>query len=431
MPTRSHRDRRPRSRPPLTVGAPVPRAQRVLFVTHNMPRFVGDAAGSFVLRLAVALQSAGAQVDVIAPAAPGLSDNEILEGVRIRRVRYASDARMTLAYVGNMAEQVMSSWDGKLALLGLLRAMRRAVRQRIDAAARAGEAYDVVHAHWWFPAALSLWRSRRAGDPPLVITMHGSDVRLAQHTAPARAVMRAVLGEAAICTAVSGWLADTAHRIVPDATVAVSPMPVDARHFAPPAASATGTAATRSGVLFVGRLNAQKGLADLLDAMVSPAMREHDAQRAGKATMLEVVGDGPEREALMARAAGLGLAERVRWYGALPQPALVPLYQGACALAIPSREEGLGLVAVEAQLCGTPVVAYADGGLIDVVRPDHGGTLVTVGDSRALGEALARVLTDETAAHQRGIAAREDMLSRFSPEAVAGRYLTHYRQAVR
>jgi glycosyltransferase involved in cell wall biosynthesis len=110
---------------------------------------------------------------------------------------------------------------------------------------------------------------------------------------------------------------------------------------------------------------------------------------------------------------------------------LVPLYQGACALAIPSREEGLGLVAVEAQLCGTPVVAYADGGLIDVVRPDHGGTLVTVGDSRALGEALARVLTDETAAHQRGIAAREDMLSRFSPEAVAGRYLTHYRQAVR
>jgi len=159
-------------------------------------------------------------------------------------------------------------------------------------------------------------------------------------------------------------------------------------------------------------------------------MRAHDAQRAGDATMLDVVGDGPEREALMAHAASLGLAERVRWYGALAQPALVPLYQGARALAIPSREEGLGLVAVEAQLCGTPVVAYADGGLIDVVRPEHGGTLVAVGDTRALGEALARLLADEASAHERGMAARDDMLARFSPEAVAGQYLSLYRQAV-
>ncbi len=409
----------------------MPRAVRVLFVTHNVPRFVGDAAGSFVLRLAVALQSAGAQVEVIAPAAAGLADVDTLEGVRIQRVRYASDARMTLAYAGNMAEQVMSSWGGKLALLGMLRAMRRAVRERVDAAARAGEAYDLVHAHWWFPAGLALWRSRRAGDPPLVITMHGSDVRLARRMAPARAVMRAVLNEAALATAVSGWLAETARRIAPDATVAVSPMPVDSRHFAPLAQSSPTTVTPRSGILFVGRLNAQKGLADLLDAMVSPAMRAHDAQFGGDATMLDVVGDGPERESLAARAASLGLAERVRWYGALPQPALVPLYQAARALAIPSREEGLGLVAVEAQLCGTPVVAYADGGLIDVVRPEHGGTLVAVGDTRALGEALARLLADEASAHERGMAAREDMLARFSPEAVAGRYLSHYRQAVR
>ncbi len=403
------------------------RAARVLFVTHNVPRFDGDAAGSFVLRLAVALQSAGATVDVIAPGAAGLESEATLEGVRIHRVRYASDARMTLAYAGNMAEQVMASWGGKLALLGMLRAMRRAVRAQIDAAARAGAPYDIVHAHWWFPSALALWRARRAGDPPLVITMHGSDVRLAQRTAPAHPIMRAVLGEAAMCTAVSAWLAETALRIAPDVSIAVSPMPVDVLHFAPPVELSAG----RSGILFVGRLNAQKGLADLLDAMVSPAMRAYDARRDGAPTALDVVGDGPHGDALKARATVLGLADRVRWHGALPQPALVPLYQGARALAIPSREEGLGLVAVEAQLCGTPVVAYADGGLIDVVRPEHGGTLVTVGDTRALGEALVRLLADEPTARDCGMAARHEMLARFSPEAVADRYLTHYRQAVR
>ena len=90
-----------------------------------------------------------------------------------------------------------------------------------------------------------------------------------------------------------------------------------------------------------------------------------------------------------------------------------------------------GLVAVEAQLCGTPVVAYADGGLVDVVRPAHGGMLVTVGDIPGLGDALARLLADEVTAHERGRLARDDMLARFSPAAVAERYLTHYRQAVR
>lgn len=405
----------------------MPRVARVLFVTHNVPRFIGDAAGSFVLRLAVALQSAGATVDVIAPAATGLAGEATLEGVRIRRVRYASDARMTLAYAGNMAEQVMSSWDGKMALLGLLRAMRREVRAQLTAAARAGTPYDIVHAHWWFPSALALWHMRRVSDPPLVITMHGSDVRLAQRTALAHPIMRAVLGEAAMCTAVSGWLAETALRIAPDASIAVSPMPVDARHFAPP----DDPSAMRSGILFVGRLNAQKGLADLLDAMISPAMHAYDAQHGEAPTSLDVVGDGPDREALQARATALGLANRVRWHGALPQPALVPLYQGARVLAMPSREEGLGLVAVEAQLCATPVVAYADGGLIDVVRADHGGTLVTVGNTRAFGEALARVLDNEAAARAIGMTARGEMLARFSPESVADRYLTHYQQARR
>jgi len=406
----------------------VPRAARVLFVTHNVPRFAGDAAGSFVLRLAVALQSAGATVDVIAPAAAGLAPEATLEGVRVQRVRYAAEARMTLAYTGNMAEQVMSSWSGKFALLGMLHALRRAVRAKIDAAKRSGAPYDVVHAHWWFPSALALWRLRRSGDPPLVITMHGSDVRLAQHITPAHPVMRAVLGEAALCTAVSGWLAETARRIAPDASIAVSPMPVDAEHFAPPPDM---PAVVRSGVLFVGRLNAQKGLADLLDAMASSALPALGTTRDGTPLVLHVVGDGPDGEALKARAIALGLADRVRWYGALPQHALIPLYQSARLLAVPSREEGLGLVAVEAQLCGTPVVAYADGGLLDVVRADHGGTLIPVGDVQALGAGIARIIADTDSADTLGMQARQDMLARFSPDAVADRYLTHYRQVVR
>ena len=75
---------------------------RVLFVTHNVPRFDGDAAGSFVLRLAVALRHAGARVEILAPGASGMPASTVLEGVTIHRVPYASDAQMTLAYEGTM-----------------------------------------------------------------------------------------------------------------------------------------------------------------------------------------------------------------------------------------------------------------------------------------------------------------------------------------
>lgn len=394
----------------------MPRAPRLLFVTHNVPRHEGDAAGSFVLRLAVALQTHGARVHVIAPGAAGLPDCDAIEGVTIERVRYASDARMTLAYTGTMAEAVTGSWSGRLALVQLLRATRAHVHRTLDAARQAGDPFDVTHVHWWFPSGLALWKARRAGDPPLMITMHGSDVRLAANTPVAHPLMRSVLRGAAVRTAVSSWLADLAHDIAPDGVVHVAPMPVDVRHFASPA-----TGPHRDGILFVGRLNAQKGLADLLHAMAQPAL----------ATVpLHVVGDGPDRSALSSLATELGVSARVQWHGTLQQHALVPRYAGARAVVMPSRGEGLGLVAVEAQLCGTPVVAYADAGLLDVVRPEHGGTLVRVGDVASLADAIARVIEQDDMVRHLGEAARAHMLARFTPDAVAARYLALYGEAI-
>lgn len=393
----------------------------MLFVTHNVPRYEGDAAGSFVLRLAVALQQHGMRVHIVAPGAAGLPATGQLEGVSIDRVRYASDARMTLAYTGTMAEAVAGSWSGRLALLQLLVATRRHVRRCLDDARRAGDPFDVVHVHWWFPSGLALLKMWRPGDPPRLVTMHGSDVRLAEKKPVVHPVLRAVLGESSVATAVSSWLADMAHRLAPNAQVHVAPMPVDVRHFGT-SSTESSAAVDRTGLLFVGRLNAQKGLADLLRAMASPLLEGQS---------LVVVGDGPERSSLEALAAKLGVAHRVAWRGTLPQAALVPLYRRARAVVMPSRGEGLGLVAVEAQLCATPVVAYADGGLLDVVRPDHGGTLAPCGDVQALAEAIARVTDSAETIAQLGELARADMLQRFTPDAVATHYGALYELAVR
>jgi len=396
---------------------------RVLFVTHNVPRVEGDAAGSFVLRLAVALQARGARVSIIAPGAPGLAEHDCVESIPIHRVKYAAENAMTLAYTGRMVEEVRRSWHARFALVGLLRALRRAARDELAEAQRRNEPYDVLHAHWWFPAGLALWGAgfgRERGRPTLgtVVTMHGSDVRLAQSLAPARALMRRVLASFGARTAVSSWLASAAERAA-GLLVAVAPMPVDTSTFG------RAASAKRAGVLFVGRLNAQKGLSDLLAALAHPAMSTDTL--AG--ITLDVVGDGTDREALHALAGSLGLAARVRWHGALPQAELVPRYQQAAVVVMPSREEGLGLVAVEAQLCGAPVVAYASGGLVDVVRKDAGGTLVPPGDISALATAIASLLLDPALAAAKADAAGKAVRDTFSPAAVADRYLQIYRDS--
>jgi glycosyltransferase involved in cell wall biosynthesis len=173
-------------------------------------------------------------------------------------------------------------------------------------------------------------------------------------------------------------------------------------------------------VLFVGRLNAQKGLADLLEAMAWVP-----------AATLDVVGDGDEREALRARAARLGVDTRVRWLGAIPRTELPAAYRAAQAVVVPSRNEGLGLVAVEAQLSRTPVIAYRSGGLPDVVDPKWGGTLVPPGDVRALAGAIDALLRDPARAQGYGASARATMLDRFSPSTVAAGYRDRYLGALR
>jgi glycosyltransferase involved in cell wall biosynthesis len=385
---------------------------RVLFVTHNFPRTAGDPAGSFILRLADALRHAGAQIDVIAPGAPGLAPRDAVQGIPVRRVRYAREDRQVLAYEGTMVEAVKASWGGRFALVGLLWHLRRAVREAITTARREGAPYDAVHAHWWFPAGLCAWAAGvgRPGGPRLVITMHGSDVRLAQGVSASHPLMRAVLRRAQAVTAVSRWLADTAGAIVPGRPIDVAPMPVDVHRFT------SAAAGERAGVLFVGRLNAQKGVADLLDALA----------KTTSGVTCDLIGDGPDRAALEARAQSLGIAHRLRWHGTLPHDALPAFYQRALATVMPSREEGLGLVAVESALCRTPVIAYRSGGLPDVVSPAHGGTLVEPGDITALAAAIDEVASNDARTRTRGDAARTFAEQAFAPQQVAARYLALY-----
>ena len=120
----------------------------------------------------------------------------------------------------------------------------------------------------------------------------------------------------------------------------------------------------------------------------------------------------------------------MQWHGSVAQSALPRFYQCASALVVPSVDEGLGLVAVEAQLCETPVIAFASGGLPDVVQDGRTGVLVQERSAEALAAAVRGVLNRDDSGAALGAAGRLTALAAFAPESVARRYADIYRSVI-
>ena len=382
---------------------------KVLFLAHSYPRFATDPVGSFVLRLAVALRDAGTEVRVIAPSAEGLARREEYEGIVVDRFRYAPRSLETLAYSGTMRDQVRSGWVSRLALASFLGAdLWKTLRSRRDFRA------DLVHAHWFFPSGLIGTWMARWWRVPLVTTLHGSDISVAKSSALAARMFRRVMTQSRTVTTVSSWLAAETRALVPAAHPVVAPMPIKPDLFHP------GGSREPARLLFVGKLNQQKGIEYLLRALA--VMRSH-------ATVDVIVGVGSAPEDIGSLAQSLGVANRLHWLPLLPQAKLAEYYRSCTALIMPAVDEGLGLVAAEALLCETPVIAFASGGLTDLIRNGETGVLVPTGDVTALARAIDDLLSRADRGAALGVAGRRATLAAFGPQAVAARYAALYREA--
>lgn len=385
---------------------------RVLFLAHAYPRHAGDPVGSFVANLASALRDQGIDVVVSSPSAPGLLAHEVLDGISVHRFRYAPASRETLAYTGTMGAQVLGSLAGKVTMAAYIAAgtlaARRVARQ---------ERVDLVHAHWWFPGGLIGAAVSRSLGVPMVVTMHGSDLRLASASPLGRRLYAGVAASALARTAVSSWLAREAEALSPQ-PVAVAPMPVLTQLFHPPSADEPRD---HDRMLFIGKLSAQKGLHRLLDAMA----------RMQSPVQLTVVGAGRvDDDPVRHQAVELGLDHRIEWLPLLTQAELAAQYRRAAVHVIPALDEGLGLTGVESLLSETPVIGFASGGLTDIVSDGRTGRLVPPGDAQAFADALDQLLVDSAARERMGREGRVEALGIFGAAAVASEYAALYRDVL-
>jgi len=321
----------------------------------------------FLLDLLRLQRAAGWEVAAVAAHDAGLPGRQLLDGISVRRARYAPDAQEVLAYRGGGHARLRSPWHA-----GLLAPMVGALGAALVAEIRRFRP-DVVHAHWLLPAGLLAAALPRGHRPRVVVHLHGNDVALAGGRA--RPMARVIARRADTVGAVSDELARRGEQVLglASGTVKVARLPLG------PMPTTTRRPQGSHRALAAGRASREKGFDVLIEAMALPA---------ATAWSLTLVTEGPERSALEAQVAGLALGDRVRFLPTCPRDQLHRLIAEHHAVVAPSRSEGLGLFALEALALGRPVVASAVGGLPEVVVDGEDGRLVAPDDPAALATAL-------------------------------------------
>jgi phosphatidylinositol alpha 1,6-mannosyltransferase len=354
---------------------------RVLIGAETYPPDVNGAA-RFAERLAGGLAGRGHEVHVVAPSQSGPPTREVRDGVTVHGVR-------SHRYFRHEHFQVCMPWEAFPDTDALL--------AEIDP--------DVVHTQAHMVVGRGIVRAAHRRRRPLVATNHLMPENLAAYSPIPRWLQPAyhslawkdlgrVFGRADVVTAPTPRAVELlVRRAGLPAALPVS-CGIDAERYQ--AAPAPGPVPT---VLFVGRLDAEKRVDELIRAFA--------ALPADLPAQLEIVGDGARRADWTALAAGLGLGSRIRFRGFVSEDELLAAYARAEVFCMPGVAELQSIATLEAMAAGTPVVAADAMALPHLVRPGRNGWLYPPGDVAELSARLAALLADPQLRRRMGGASRE------------------------
>lgn len=374
----------------MTIPTVIPRPT-LLVLASTYPRWEGDPEPGFVHELCKRLVDRF-DVVMVGPHAAGAKREEVMDGVRVLRYRYAPSRLETLVNNGGIVTNLRrAKWKWLLVpgfILGQYLVARRILKTR---------RVDVVHAHWLIPQGLIARQFKRVTSIPYLVTSHGGDL-FGLRGGWLTGLKRKVAADAAVMTVVSTAMRDEANRIgLRPPRLVVLPMGVDMRErfvIDPHAQRAPNE------LLFVGRLVPKKGLPYLLEALPVILAQRPDVT-------LTIAGFGPEELSLKVQARRLGIESQVRFLGAMPQRELSTLYSRASMFVAPfirddsGNQEGLPVVLMEAIGCGCPVIVGRVAGIHDLLGEAANDVCVDPKDRQALASAVLATLDNPDRARER------------------------------
>ncbi|MFM8350923.1 MAG: glycosyltransferase family 4 protein [Actinomycetales bacterium] len=389
---------------------------RILHLSWEYPPVIYGGLGRHVHALTRTQADLGHDVAVLTQAAEGLPSDEIVDGVRV--IRIPNDAPYVSLDEGHLIDWVMGFNSG------LSRAGVQVFR---------GWQPEVVHGHDWLVAHAGVLL-RDALDVPYVSTMHATEAGRHQGWLPSE-LSKSIHGiewwscrQAARVICCSAHMRSEVHRLfeTPQDRIDVIPNGIDPQGWQMSGQQRREARERNPGplVVFTGRLEWEKGVHTLIDAL--PSVR-----RAVPGARIVLAGRGSAEQRLRDQVRAKRLGRQVTFAGWMPQDALRALVAAADAVVVPSIYEPFGIVALEAAVLGAPLVVARTGGLTEIVSDGRTGWTFEPGNAADLAAALTDALTHPQRARSRARFARQRVERDFGWAVIAQRTEAAYRDAQR
>jgi glycosyltransferase involved in cell wall biosynthesis len=378
---------------------------RVLLLNYEFPP-VGGGAGFATANIASSLVAMGIDAEVLTSRANGEVDGALVDGVPVHRV---------------------SSWRVDVHDCGL----RGAYTYLLTAALKrrklhAKRHYDIEHYFFSMPTGLLTLIPEMKPATPYIVSLRGSDVpgydpfntKVERIHALMKPITRRIWHRAKKVIALSEALAATARKTAPDLNIDVIPNGIDTEQFSPPERRRPGTPVR---LITVARLLERKGIQTILEACAHPTLLPVE---------LEIIGTGPYEATLREMVDALGLGDRVKFLGFVPNEELPRYYRRSDIFVLPSETESFGLVFAEAMSSGLPILASNVGGIPETVRDEIDGLLCPPSDPASLRKNIMRLIDSVPKRAEISISQRQRILKYYPWEHIAARYAEVYRSVL-
>lgn len=386
---------------------------RIAVLTSSYPRFKGDGTAPFVKSIAEAMAALGHQVQVLAPYDILLQDDPD-SVIEVHRFKYVWPKSFHI--MGHSRPLIADVKLHPLTLLILPFFVIATVLNLIRVSKRMNA--EVIHAHWVLPNGFAAAIVSKLLRIPLVISLLGSDIFIADRNFLFRAAAKWTFKQSSAVTACSQELYDRAKRIHNNINIQLIPLGADPDIFKPinnreEIRERYGWSSDEIIITTLGRMVYKKGFSHLIDIVPELISKENRIK-------VVIGGSGPLERELKEKAHLMGINDSIFFPGRIPWNEDPKFLAASDIFILPSQRDkagnldGLPTVLLEAMACGLPCVASDIGGVSLVIEDGKNGFLVQPSDKAALIDRLLRLVEDDDLRREMGAVARENVVEKFN-----------------